>query len=42
MSLDYRTLGHIISLMCEEELNANVTVFVPGVGEYYPADVKYS
>lgn len=41
--MTYRELGHKINLMSSEQRNMTVTVFVPGIEEFYPVDnISYS
>lgn len=40
--MNYRKLARLIDSMTDEEKDMTVTIFVPGVDEYYPATVAYT
>lgn len=37
----YRFLRHALAEMTDAQLDSNITVFVPGVDEYYPAQLTF-
>lgn len=41
-TMTYKFLAELIKTMTPEQQNSTVTLFVPGVDEYYPATIAYT
>jgi hypothetical protein len=41
-TMTYRELGRTIQFMTEDQQMSTVTLFIPGIDEYYPATLAYT